>query len=121
MAEMYDSVSNIHYDWMWTNESLVKTCGINIRRVKEETKILGYIIVVDHNPEMHMLSFEILKTTIEYYIKECESFGFSLKIRIPIDDSFQQVDNMLSNPDYHFLFEDYPCKNVKIREYFKMF
>lgn len=125
MADMYDCVSNIHYDWIWTNEPLVRNCGINIRRKKEEDKILGYTIVVDHNPESDLLSFELLKTTIKYYVKECEYSRFSLTIRIPIDENFEHVDRALANPDYHFMFEDYPCKNggkeFKVREYYKMF
>lgn len=95
MAQAFDLVSNIHFDWIYTREPMVRNSGINIRRVKEDNKVLGYIIVVDHNPECDLLSFEILKTTINFYIQECRKFENYLQLRIPKDENFESVNKMM--------------------------
>lgn len=96
MAQAFDLVSNVHTDWCWTKDPMVRNSGINIRRVvNEEGKVQSIIIVIDRNPMYNLLAFEILRTTIKFYLTECRRFNDQLVIRIPIDDNFGSVDGMI--------------------------
>ena len=58
MSQAFDLVTNIHINWCYKNEPMVRNSGFNIRRVvNEEGKVQGVIIVIDHNPIYNMLAF----------------------------------------------------------------
>ena len=116
---MYDLVSNIHFDWIYKLEPMARNCGISIRRVaKDGGPALGYIIVVDHNPEHDLLSFQILKTTINFYIKECKEFENSLQLRIPVDENFEFVEKMLEEDiNASFFTDEMEYKKGKVKIY----